>query len=230
GEAFVEGDAADIERMGQAVAEAVIRGARSASAAQAAPTSGSFAWLDGIGVRSVSRVVALPYAEALSKEKVSRFRNQLAAVREGDPAQSSFAGTHDNPALGTEALSAWADKMLETSFDEEGCYSGPPSEPARFSFCELGSSLGPSMQFFSLPGEAFSRIGLGLKASARPSRLFVCGYCGGSVGYMPTEAAFSQGGYEVERAFMFYGRPAPLSGSLETMIPTLYDELRKEAI
>lgn len=224
GEAFAEGDAADIERMGQSAADAIIRGAHASRA------SNPFSWLDGVSLRSVSRIVQLPYAEVLTKEKIIRFRDQLAVAREGDQKQIGFTGTHDNPSLGTDALLAWADTMLETSFNAEGHYSGPLSEPARFSFCELGSSLGPSIQFFSLPGEAFSRIGVGLKASAQPSRLFVCGYCGGSVGYIPTKAAFSQGGYEVERAFMFYNRPAPLSESLEALIPILYNELRKEAI
>ena len=81
-----------------------------------------------------------------------------------------------------------------------------------------------------MPGEAFSRIGRALKDAAAPSTLFICGYSGGSVGYIPTAEAFAQGGYEVEQAYMFYGRPAALDPSAESLISRIYLELRDKSM
>ena len=41
----------------------------------------------------------------------------------------------------------------------------------------------------------------------------VVGYANGCVGYVPTEAEFPLGGYEVCNAFRVYGQPAMLAGS-----------------
>lgn len=239
GESFIDGTAEDIERMGQAIADAIARSANSAG-------TGGFSWLDAKSLHSASKLVALPYSTVRSREELVEFRQRMrhlieesssagrGSTAEAVPgcnagARTGFAATHDNPALGADSLAAWADGMLKAFFDTDGRYAGPASETARFGFLELQAREGTSLQFFSLPGEAFSRIGLALKAAAAPSQLFVCGYCGGSVGYIPTADAFAQGGYEVEQAYMYYGRPAALSPSTESLIPALYRELRKEA-
>jgi hypothetical protein len=232
GKSFVDGNADDIERMGQAIADSIVE--RVHAACPADVPSGGFSWLDFKALHSTSKLVALPYFTIKSKNKLIEFRKRMqdllaVSALAGRESRTGFAATHDNPALGADALAAWADSMISTSSDMEGRYTGPTSETARFGFCELEAREGRSLQFFSLPGEAFSRIGLALKAAAAPSRLFVCGYCGGSVGYIPTADAFTQGGYEVEQAYMYYGRPAALSPSTESLIPALYRELRKEA-
>ncbi len=53
-----------------------------------------------------------------------------------------------------------------------------------------------------LPGEVFAQyaINLGDASPARPTA--VTGYTNGDPGYIPTEAAFDEGGYEVEQAFI----------------------------
>jgi hypothetical protein len=229
-ESFVDGTAEDIERMGQAIADTIVSCANSGGIGAV----GGFSWLDAKALHSTSKRVALPYFTIKSRHELVEFRQRMLHLIEESPsaergAMEGFAATHDNPALGADALAAWADRMLATAFDADGRYAGPTSESARFGFLQLEAREGPSLQFFSLPGEAFSRIGLALKTAAAPSRLFVCGYCGGSVGYIPTADAFTQGGYEIEQAYMYYGRPAALSPSTESLIPALYRELRKEA-
>ena len=46
---------------------------------------------------------------------------------------------------------------------------------------------------------------LGLDRDSPFFRTFTFGYCNGCIGYVPTEDAFSEGGYEVSGAFRHYG-------------------------
>ena len=55
------------------------------------------------------------------------------------------------------------------------------------------------------PGETFVEIGLAIKAASPVDHTFVLGYTNGNVGYIQTAAAFGEGGYEVDRAYQFYG-------------------------
>ena len=240
GASFADGAPDDIERMGQAIADRII-----AAAHAKVPTgmaTGGFSWLDVQALRSASKIVDLPYFHIKSRDEVIAFRDRMRAAAQASASPSGFAvptgfavpagfaAAHDNPALGADSLAAWADWMLTFAFDAKGRYVGPASERARFGFCELTARDGRSLQFFSLPGEAFSRIGRALKDAAAPSTLFICGYSGGSVGYIPTAEAFAQGGYEVEQAYMFYGRPAALDPSAESLISRIYLELRDKSM
>ena len=55
--------------------------------------------------------------------------------------------------------------------------------------------IGPLM-WVSFPGELFSAIGKQVKAACPAPYAHLMGYTNGSIGYFPTQAAFSQGGYE----------------------------------
>jgi len=48
----------------------------------------------------------------------------------------------------------------------------------------------------TFPGELFHEIGKRIKWSTQSRFPFIVGYCNGSVGYLPTQKAFSEGGYE----------------------------------
>lgn len=48
-------------------------------------------------------------------------------------------------------------------------------------------------------------------------RICLVGYANGDIGYLPTRAAFAEGGYEVEVAHLFYGGFRPQPGSLELL-------------
>ncbi len=55
------------------------------------------------------------------------------------------------------------------------------------------------------PGETFVEIGQAIKAASPLADSFVLGTTNGDLGYIPTAAAFAEGGYEVEWAYRFYG-------------------------
>lgn len=48
----------------------------------------------------------------------------------------------------------------------------------------------------TFPGELFHEIGQTIKSSTHARYPFFVGYCNGSLGYLPTQNAFSEGGYE----------------------------------
>jgi hypothetical protein len=48
----------------------------------------------------------------------------------------------------------------------------------------------------TFPGEMFHDIGKEIKLSTHSPYSFLVGYCNGSVGYLPTQQAYSEGGYE----------------------------------
>ena len=48
-------------------------------------------------------------------------------------------------------------------------------------------------------------------------KIYLIGYANGDVGYLPTRAAYAEGGYEVEVAHMFYGGFRSKVGGLELL-------------
>jgi hypothetical protein len=50
--------------------------------------------------------------------------------------------------------------------------------------------------WITFPGELFHQIGKEIKSYAHVRFAFLVGYCNGSFGYLPTQQAFSEGGYE----------------------------------
>ena len=48
-------------------------------------------------------------------------------------------------------------------------------------------------------------------------KVYLVGYANGDLGYLPTNAAYAEGGYEVEVAHLFYGGFRPKAGSLELL-------------
>jgi neutral ceramidase len=70
-----------------------------------------------------------------------------------------------------------------------------------------------NLAIVGIPGELFVELGLAIKAIPNFARILVAGYCNDLIGYIPTRAAYAEGGYEVDTA-----RIAPGSG--ETIVET----------
>lgn len=58
------------------------------------------------------------------------------------------------------------------------------------------------VQIVAIPGEPFVEIGKQIKSSGK--KIMVAGCANGNIGYIPTTAAFSEGGYEVDSAYRVY--------------------------
>jgi len=90
-----------------------------------------------------------------------------------------------------EAMKDWADSAL-TALNHGQTTTA--FEVQRFS---VGNN-----HIIALPGEVFVEYALNLKSEF--TGLLVGGYANGNIGYVPTAAAFSEGGYEVETAYKLY--------------------------
>jgi hypothetical protein len=81
-------------------------------------------------------------------------------------------------------------------------------------------------EWVAFPGEFLHQLGLILKKARFPRQVFVLGYSNGTLGYVADAPAYSEGGYEVDESFPFYGLPAKLArGSGERVIEALQNML-----
>jgi len=64
--------------------------------------------------------------------------------------------------------------------------------------------------------EVFSEFADWMRTGAT-QKVYVVGYANGDMGYLPTQAAYAEGGYEVEVAHLFYGGFRPKAGGLELL-------------
>ena len=70
-----------------------------------------------------------------------------------------------------------------------------------------------NLAIVGIPGELFVELGIALKANPQFPHTFVAGYCNDLIGYIPTRAAYAEGGYEVDTARI-------AAGSGETIVAT----------
>ncbi len=91
----------------------------------------------------------------------------------------------------------WATKLLKAL--REGIL--PTHEPINLHVLRLGD-----LTFAAMACEPFAEIGLTLRQQSPFNRTVPLGYTNGCIGYLPTKAAYAEGGYEVTTAFKFYGR------------------------
>ena len=76
-------------------------------------------------------------------------------------------------------------------------------------------ALGPVV-FVTVNAEVFSRFNE-LIATDDGRRVYAIGCTNGMLGYLPTSAAYDEGGYEIQWSMLFYNRVRPKPGSLELL-------------
>lgn len=98
-----------------------------------------------------------------------------------------------------EAFQAWAEEALTRG--PQALYTDAEIQVLRIGAAEL----------VAVPGEFFTELGQQIKgrlAQEGVAPVFILGFTNGNVGYIPARAAYPQGGYEVEYAHKYYGKPA----------------------
>jgi len=139
-------------------------------------------------VRSVSRTVHLPLTGIPELETARRTLAEVSATKSRDAR--------------TEGMREWAESVVHLL--ERGDVR--PYLEVLVQALRVGDAV-----FVALPGEEFVETGLEIKRRAGLEDLFVAGYANcGEIGYVATEEAWKEGGYEVEEAPFWFG-PFPLS-------------------
>jgi len=70
--------------------------------------------------------------------------------------------------------------------------------PAKKPVCaEIAALRIGNVAFLFLPGEPFVETGLAIRRKSPFKQLFIVGYAGNTIGYIPTNEAFDEGGYEI---------------------------------
>ncbi|MEW6356093.1 MAG: neutral/alkaline non-lysosomal ceramidase N-terminal domain-containing protein [Planctomycetota bacterium] len=127
-------------------------------------------------LRMATRTVRLPWGKMATAE-----------------AAAALATAHPNDKRTAE----WADAI------RHAYTSGPVADHAEVivQAMHLGDAV-----FVALPGEVFLEIGLAIKKQAGVDHVFVVANANScEIGYIPTAAAFPEGGYEIDSAPYYYG-------------------------
>lgn len=138
---------------------------------------------DGASVRN--ELVPLGFSRRETGPPEALAANWKADLKSAEPAQA---------ALLAEWV-FWAETIAPRS---------PEPWTARISVLQWGA-----FRVTGLPGEIFAETAHAVRALSNPAQpSFVLGYADGNPGYIPPEAEFPHGGYEVDEAHRYYGFPA----------------------
>ena len=197
-------------------------------------------------VSLVSTSVALSYQPLPPRDEFAAFRDGMRSIaqtgRGSEPARKALADIL-NVEAGKEPdesslryiagiLDTWSTHWLEDSRRTSG-YVGRGCEVAIHAL-SLGGTPNPDVRRDTsglalgfVAAEAFVETGMAVEA-ALPGRLVsVVGYASPLVGYLPTDEALREGGYEVDAAYRFYNRPAPFAeGSEPAVVRALVSAIR----
>jgi neutral ceramidase len=147
--------------------------------------------------RTLSRVVPLPL-DALSVDEIEAYAAHIV----GDPAsQSEWAEKF------RRAVDNWRRTMIAAV--REG--TAGDTRDAELFAVRIGD-----VALLGMNAEVFSRFTDDVRESTG-RKLYVVGYANGDMGYIPTRAAYDEGGYEVEIAHLFYCNFRPKAGGLELL-------------
>lgn len=90
---------------------------------------------------------------------------------------------------------AWSEDYLQAA--QAG---GAQTQPFEIQAMRIGD-----LALVAYPGEMFVDYQLTMDRESPFSRTFTLGYTNGCIGYVPTEDAYPEGGYEIDTAFRYYG-------------------------
>jgi hypothetical protein len=176
------------------------------------------------------RTLRLPYAPVPRAEELEAFRNGMAMISRtgsGPDAVMSTLKNILNVAPGDQpdpemmmyiagALRQWSQELMEQ-------YAELPNG------CDLALQvwkLDP-LVFCFIAAEVFSETAIQLQRAFPDKLVSVAGYGSPLVGYLPTDEALDDGGYEAAYAYRFYGRPAPFArGAERAVVEALMEMVR----
>ena len=186
-----------------AAAEANTGHSAHASISLAANPRRSFAEAERIGRHIADCASEAVLRDAGQGVSVRSERVSLAyARREAEPPEALAARW--NEALGSAEPAQAALLAQWVSWAETIAPKTPEPWTARVTVLDWGA-----VRLTALPGEIFAETAHDVRRlSAAPDPSFVLAYAEGNPGYIPPEAEFPHGGYEIDEAHRYYGFPA----------------------
>lgn len=146
--------------------------------------------VDEVHLRVQSKVIAVPLDPPPSSEGLAALIADFEAERERAHAEARLVD--EQVAL---AMLSWAEELKEAL--EVGAV--PQTVPAELFAARIGD-----LCLVGVPFEAYSDIGLEIKARLKPLPALCVGYANGLIGYCPTRWAKDQGGYGPDEAARWF--------------------------
>jgi hypothetical protein len=192
-------DADEVERIGGILGAAATRTAHELRAAgedqwcinlnwsEDTPKDNPGTVLTDVELRATSEVLELPRRQFAAQDVIGKEIAQLEAERDA-LAAGDVAGRRERTARINALRIEWLISGLRADDDLLKDMGKIEVQAMRIS-SELG--------LVALPGEFFVEIGHGIERDAGLPHLLIGGYANGMIGYVPTEEAFAEHGYEV---------------------------------
>jgi len=182
------GGFSDVERIGSILAWEALKALEETETSQEAQVSAA---------SEVLRLASRKPSPLEAESQVQMQRRRIAELKAKDAEQSQL--------LAELAILRYFCKNLE----EAQRPGGEETQAMEVQAMRIGDAV-----LIGIPGEAFAEIGLRIKADAGRRGILVVGYANGFVGYIPTEPAFQEGGYEVMTTW--WNKVNPQAGRLIT--------------
>jgi hypothetical protein len=176
----VGGTFSDVERSGTALGAAVIG------------TAARITTSEEVELRVATRRLALPLQDPPSVEEAERLLEEYQKrLDEGRTTGKEWGWVrHDT------GMVEWAQDLLRLSQEgEKGLTQGFTIQGIRMQDTAI----------IGMDGEVFVDYALDFDTRSPFRQTIVLGYSNGCIGYIPTEEAYAEGGYEVDSAYRYYG-------------------------
>ncbi len=170
----------------------------------------------------LSETLPLRYQRPPSRRELERMASAMRAIADGKPGDPSSirilanilnvppGGTPDPQMLRHIAsiLAEWAQESAQ------GASRRSPAPGLEVKVMKIGP-----IAFAFVAAEVFVETACAICRQFPRMRFAVVGYCAPLVGYLPTDEALREGGYESEYAYRFYGHPAAFGrGSTQKLV------------
>jgi hypothetical protein len=144
--------------------------------------------LEGEDIHIISRDVELAPFRCLSRQQAEQQRLE---------AQQDLEAARKNPGT-TPGLLAWLENDVKRLVRLRDSWTDPalvpPPVKAQLQACRIGG-----LAWVCVPGELFNELGCEIKKRSPHRPTFVVTYVNDWIGYLPTQEAFQEGGYEVSQ-------------------------------
>ncbi len=144
-----------------------------------------------ISIKTEKETLRIPYGWIPSSQEAEKVYEDSLSLYE----EAKKKGNREDIKI-KKAFLLWAEDVRKKALDNQ-----LPS----YLNCELQCIKLENAVFLAFPFELFSSISLLLRDKSSIENLFMLGYANGYYGYLPDEASFFEGGYEIEEAFKYWG-------------------------